>query len=81
MVYSFAKSSTEQVRAELTERRGRRYANVRVYYQAEDGNWRPTKKGLTIDVDLLPELANAVAALQRTNSNRRIKRKGDWGVG
>lgn len=63
-VHEFAKNSTEVVRASPTEFKGGRYAELRVFYQDDDGEYRPTKKGLTVSLDLLDELATAVAKLQ-----------------
>ena len=37
----------------------------RIDYEAEPGVWRPTKKGLTIALDLLPARDKAVRALQQ----------------
>ena len=37
----------------------------RIYYEAEPGVWRPTRKGLTIALDLLDELEKAVRALRK----------------
>ena len=65
VLYSFAKNSREQVQASTTTFKGRLYADVRVYFQADDESWCPTRKGLTLDVDLLGELEAAVAALRK----------------
>ena len=61
-LYAFAKNSRERVQASLTTFKHRLYADVRVYDQTDDDSWRPTKKGITIDVELLGELQAAVAA-------------------
>ena len=63
-LYAFAKNSRERVQASLTTFKSRLYVDVRVYFQADD-SWRPTKKGITIDVELLGELEAAVAALRK----------------
>lgn len=64
-VSEFQKSATEKVIAKLREFRGRRYADIRVYYLANitDNTYAPTKKGVTIAPDLLPELAKMVDEL------------------
>ncbi len=63
-IYAFFKNSAERVQASLSEYRGNTYLNIRVHYQDSDGEWKPTKKGLTIAVDLLPELEASVRALR-----------------
>ena len=64
-VSEFQKSATEKVIAKLREFRGRRYADIRIYYLANisDNTYAPTKKGVTIAPDLLPELAKMVDEL------------------
>ena len=64
ILHRFRKNSSEEVRATISEFKGTNYASIRVYYEAEPGVWRPTKKGLTIAVDLLDELEQAVQALK-----------------
>ena len=63
-VHVFHKNSEEKVVAQLTEYKGFRLADLRVYYQADDSTFRPSKKGLCISLDLLPELAEAVRKLR-----------------
>ncbi len=65
ILHRFRKNSSEEVRATISEFKGASYASVRVSYEAEPGVWRPTKKGLTIALDLLDELEKAVQALKK----------------
>ena len=63
LVHSFDRSSTEQVHVSLSKYKGKTYADLRIYYKASDGEYRPTKKGITLSPDLLPELGEAVRKL------------------
>ena len=63
-VHIFPKNSVEEVRAYLSEYKRRQYLNLRVFYRADDGTLRPTTKGLTLSVDLIAELVQAVEALR-----------------
>lgn len=65
VLHRFRKNSSEEVRATISEFKGTDYASILVYYEAEPGVWHPTKKGLTIALDLLDELEKAVRALKR----------------
>ena len=65
IVYEFAKNVTEQVRASITTFKGKRYADLRVYFKADDGKYYPTKKGVNVPLDLLDELDKAVEQLQQ----------------
>jgi hypothetical protein len=37
--------------------------DLRIYYKTSDGEYRPTKKGITLSPDLLPELGEAIRKL------------------
>ena len=50
------------VRVALTEFRKRQYIEIRTYYMADDGEWRPTKKGITLSPDLMREVHAALGA-------------------
>ena len=63
-VYSFGKNALERVEARVREYKGHDLIDIRVHFEAADGSWRPTKKGLALSVDLLSELERAVAALR-----------------
>jgi hypothetical protein len=63
-LHSFSKNALEEVRASLTQYKGKQYVDLRVYYKAEDDEFRPTKKGLTLAPDLLPELEQALQKLK-----------------
>lgn len=42
----------------------RPHIDLRVFYEADDDEFRPTKKGLTLSPELLPELEQAVHKLK-----------------
>ena len=48
------------VRVALTEFRKRQYIEVRTYYMADDGEWKPTRKGITLKPDLMKEVHQAL---------------------
>ncbi len=57
LVYHFTKNSEEEVHFELREYKDRHYLDLRLWFQPSDSaDLRPTKKGLTLSVDHLPEL-------------------------
>jgi hypothetical protein len=63
LVHSFDKSPTEQVQASLSTYKGKTYVDLRIFFKASDGEFRPTKKGITISPELLPELGEAIRKL------------------
>ena len=56
-MYSFAKNSSEEVRVSAGEFKEKIYIDLRIFYRdQETDEMRPTKKGLTLALALLPEL-------------------------
>lgn len=57
------KREGERIRLGLNEFQGKEYVDIRQFYQVEDGEWRPTKKGVTLPTDKWPEFRDAVGKL------------------
>ncbi|MCU0596609.1 MAG: transcriptional coactivator p15/PC4 family protein, partial [Desulfobacterota bacterium] len=55
LVHSFPKNPLEEVRISLSVYRGKQYIDLRIYYKGDDGEFHPSKKGLTVSPDLLPD--------------------------
>lgn len=64
-VHTFQKNALEEVRASISRFRGKEYIDLRVYYKADDGEYRPSKKGVTLVPELLKELEEAVRKLRK----------------
>ena len=64
VVSSFKRNPTEEVRAGIKEFKGRRYIDLRIYYMDDQGEWKPTRKGISLATDFMPELKEAVAAIE-----------------
>ena len=64
-IATIEKNRMEEIRVGLSEYQGHDLVNLRIYanYDAEDSERKPTKKGVTLRVEKLPEL---IAALQET---------------
>lgn len=56
IVGEIERSETELLRVECSNYRGRDFLSVRIYYLADNGEWRPTKKGITVKPDKVDEL-------------------------
>ena len=65
LIEQFEKNATEVVRVSLTEYRGRKLVDVRVYYSDSEGQYRPTKKGVALSVDVYPDFKRAMLALEK----------------
>ncbi len=64
IVHTFPKNPLEEVRASLTVYKGKQYVDLRIYYKGDDGEYHPSKKGLTLSLDLFPDLEEAVQKLK-----------------
>jgi hypothetical protein len=63
VLYSFKRNPTEEVRACVKEFKGRAYIDLRIYYMDDKGDWKPTRKGVSLATEYMPELKEAVAAI------------------
>ncbi len=50
----------QQIQVRLTTFRGRDYFDLRNFYLDENDEWRPTKKGIAVPVELYDELMAAL---------------------
>ncbi len=68
VVGQITKNKREVIKVTLEEWHGRRIVNVRVYFRAEDGEMRPSRKGLALSVDRLPDLVAVLTEAIRAAS-------------
>jgi len=60
LISEIEKNSSEVIRVELSEFKGFDLVGMRVYALREDEDPTPTRKGITCNVKLLPELKAAI---------------------
>ena len=63
-IHRFEKNGFEEVRVSLTTFKGKEYIDLRAYFKGDDEEMHPSKKGLTLSLDLLPELEVALSKLR-----------------
>jgi hypothetical protein len=59
------KNSKEKIRVAVREYKGREFVDVRVYFENDDGQWLPTKKGITISPGKMGELIRLLSDAER----------------
>lgn len=60
-IAQFDKNASEEVRVQLREFRGHQLFDIRVYFRPDDGgDPRPTKKGISVSVNLIPKIQDAI---------------------
>jgi hypothetical protein len=65
VIHEFAKSAGQKVVCQFREYKRNKLIDLRVFYDAGDGDWRPTPKGVSLRRELIPELKEAVDAAVR----------------
>ena len=73
VIARFEKNATEEVRVSLTEYKGHKLIDLRVYYAPPGREAIPTKKGLTMSIDLYTDLEAAIVKLGEVLKNMGIK--------
>jgi hypothetical protein len=48
------------VRIELSEFQGRQYIGARIYFMDDKGEWKPTKKGITLTPEVMTQVHKAL---------------------
>jgi hypothetical protein len=48
------------VRIELSEFQGRQYVGARIYFMDDKGEWKPTKKGITLTPEVMAQVHQAL---------------------
>jgi hypothetical protein len=72
LIAQFEKNATEVVRISLTEYRGRKLVDVRVHYTDDEGQYRPTKKGVSLSLEIYPDFKRALTALEKILLEREL---------
>ena len=60
VISEFPKNKTEDFRLSLTEYQGHNLIDFRIYFKDKQGESKPTKKGVTVNVKLFPQLKKAI---------------------
>ncbi|MQY60392.1 hypothetical protein GH153_00930 [bacterium] len=79
VVSQFNKNSIEIVKVITQEWKGKEYIDLRIWIMqnpADPGSEKPTQKGLTLDIELLPKLIDALKKAQEAlNEGSRTHKK------
>ncbi|MCB0279682.1 MAG: transcriptional coactivator p15/PC4 family protein [Calditrichaeota bacterium] len=64
LIHEIEKNSTEVIRFSRTEFRGKPLIDIRVFYQDDDGEYKPTKKGITFSPEIFDEFLEGIEKLK-----------------
>ena len=78
LVTKFGKNSTEEVQVQITEFKGHKLIDIRVFYYPEgEEEAKPTKKGISISTDLFPKLKDSILELEQALSKEGLLQGSD----
>jgi hypothetical protein len=58
------KGWNEKIVFGVSEYKGKKYADIRIYYEDDEGEWKPTKKGVTIALERFGEFKESLDKLE-----------------
>ena len=58
------KGWNEKIVFGVSEFRGKNYANIRIYYEDDEGEWKPTKKGISVSLEDFLDFKQRVEELE-----------------
>ena len=63
VVGEMEKGWNEKILFSVSEFKGKNYADIRIYYEDDEGEWKPTKKGVTVSLENFAEFKERVEEL------------------
>jgi hypothetical protein len=60
LIGEIERGETEVLRVSAEEYKGRKYIDVRIYFENDEGEWKPTKKGVTIQPDRVEDFLDLI---------------------
>ncbi len=65
VVAEMEKSWNEKIVFSLSDYKGKNYADIRIYFEDDEGEWKPIKKGITIGLDRFSEFKEHLEQLEK----------------
>ena len=60
LIAELEKNQKEKIRISIEEYRGARFVDCRVYWEDDQGEWKPSKKGIALNDECINEVINAL---------------------
>jgi hypothetical protein len=57
------KNSTERIRVSRRSYEGHEFIDIRIFFEDDTGEWKPTKKGITIAPDKVKKLVDILQSM------------------
>ena len=72
IISEFQKNKTEDFRLSITEYQGHTLLDFRIFFKDKEGESKPTKKGITLNVKLFPELKQAILDAEKILTEKKL---------
>ena len=72
IISEFPKNKTEDFRLSVTEYQGHTLLDFRIFFKDKEGESKPTKKGITLNVKLFPELKQAIMDAEKSLTEKKL---------
>ncbi len=60
LIAELEKNQKERIRISIEEYRGSRFVDCRVYWEDQEGQWKPSKKGIALNGECLDGVIDAL---------------------
>ncbi len=60
LIGEIERGETEVLRVSMEEYKGRKYLDIRIYFADDAGEWKPTKKGVTVQTDRIADFIELI---------------------
>lgn len=77
IVGSIPKNQREEIRVTLSNFKGHDLVGARVWFKTKDGDPRPSQKGITVNVKVLPELIGLLEEAEKKAIELGVLDEGD----
>jgi len=72
VISEFPKNKTEDFKLSITEYQGHKLLDFRIYFKDKEGESKPTKKGITLNVKFFPELKQAIVDAEKILKEKEL---------
>lgn len=72
LIAEFPKNKTEDFKLFLTEYQGHKLIDFRIYFKDKEGESKPSRKGITLNVKFFPELKQAIAEAENLLKEKEL---------
>jgi len=72
VISEFQKNKMEEFKLSLTEYQGHNLLDFRIYFKDKQGESKPSKKGITLNVKFFPELKEAIMSAEKILKEKEL---------